>query len=112
VRPSPEIIEEAGRLGWELIGYTQTNALRLTEMDGAQEGDAVPATIDRSVPAWPKPGTRSTIWPKPASAMSATGSVEVSIPGRLGMMSATATVWPACSRMKLRTSRISSPRLK
>ena len=30
----PEIIEEAGRLGWELIGHNQTNALRLTEMDG------------------------------------------------------------------------------
>ena len=29
----PEIIEEAGRLGWELIGHNQTNALRLTEMD-------------------------------------------------------------------------------
>jgi peptidoglycan/xylan/chitin deacetylase (PgdA/CDA1 family) len=43
----PEIIEEAGRLGWELIGHNQTNALRLTEMDGAQERDAVRATIDR-----------------------------------------------------------------
>ena len=43
----PEIIEEAGRLGWELIGHNQTNALRLTEMDSAQERDAVRATIDR-----------------------------------------------------------------
>src|SRR5258707_13032811 len=43
----PEIIEEAGRLGWELIGHNETNALRLTEMDGAQERDAVRATIDR-----------------------------------------------------------------
>jgi peptidoglycan/xylan/chitin deacetylase (PgdA/CDA1 family) len=42
-----EIIEEAGRLGWELIGHNETNALRLTEMDGAQERDAVRATIDR-----------------------------------------------------------------
>jgi len=39
----PEIIEEAGRLGWELIGHNETNALRLTEMDGAQERDAVRA---------------------------------------------------------------------
>ena len=31
----PEIIEEAGRLGWELVGHNQTNALRLTEMDGS-----------------------------------------------------------------------------
>src|SRR5499427_4647701 len=43
----PEIIEEAGRLGWELVGNNQTNALRLTEMDGSQERDAVRATIDR-----------------------------------------------------------------
>src|SRR5271167_2010739 len=43
----PEIIEEAGRLGWELIGHNQTNALRLTEMDAAQERDAIRATIDR-----------------------------------------------------------------
>ena len=43
----PEIIEEALRLGWELIGHNQTNALRLTEMDPAEERDAVRATIDR-----------------------------------------------------------------
>ena len=43
----PEIIEEASRLGWELIGHNQTNARRLTEMDEAQERDAVRATIDR-----------------------------------------------------------------
>src|SRR6266436_6636145 len=43
----PEIIEEADRLGWELIGHNQTNALRLTEMDEAEERDAVRATIDR-----------------------------------------------------------------
>ena len=43
----PEIIDEAGRLGWELIGHNQTNALRLTEMDAAAERDAVRATIDR-----------------------------------------------------------------
>ena len=43
----PEIIEEAGRLGWELVDHNRTNALRLTEMDGSQERDAVRATIDR-----------------------------------------------------------------
>ena len=36
----PEIIDEAGRLGWELIGHNQTNALRLTEMDAAEERKA------------------------------------------------------------------------
>jgi hypothetical protein len=29
------------------LGHNETNALRLTEMDGAQERDAVRATIDR-----------------------------------------------------------------
>ena len=43
----PEIIEAAGRHSWELIGHNQTNALRLTEMDAAEERDAVQATIDR-----------------------------------------------------------------
>src|SRR5437763_11541888 len=44
----PEIIDEAIRLGWELIGHNQTNALRLTEMDKAAERDAVGATNDRN----------------------------------------------------------------
>src|SRR5215813_4627299 len=55
----PEIIEEAGRLGWELVGHNQTNALRLTEMDGSQERDAVRATIDRIHAA---SGTRPVGW--------------------------------------------------
>src|SRR5689334_6866982 len=59
----PEIIEEAGRLGWELIGHNRTNALRLTEMDASQEreaGDDRPSARSAgSAPAWPRPGTRS-----------------------------------------------------
>jgi hypothetical protein len=51
----PEIIEEAGRLGWELIGHNQTNALRLTEMDETQECDAVRGTIDRIEAAFGRP---------------------------------------------------------
>src|SRR6516162_3241876 len=47
IAQAAEIIEEAGRLGWELVGHNQTNPLRLTEMDGSQERDAVRATIDR-----------------------------------------------------------------
>jgi allantoinase len=43
----PEIIEEAGRLGWELIGHNQTNALRLNEMDPADERAAIRATLLR-----------------------------------------------------------------
>jgi hypothetical protein len=85
----PEIIEEAGRLGWELVGHNQTNALRLTEMDGSQERDAVRSRIDRieaaesgrsvgSAPGWPKPGTHSITLPKPVSATSATGSTTTS----------------------------------
>jgi allantoinase len=86
----PEIIEEAGRLGWELVGHNQTNALRLTEMDGSQERDAVRATIDRIEMAsgkrpvgWLGAGLAET-WntldylPTPASATSATGSTTTS----------------------------------
>jgi allantoinase len=86
----PEIIEEAGRLGWELIGHNQTNALRLTEMDEAQERDAVRATIDRIATAsgkrpvgWLGAGLAET-WStsitsrRPASVMSATGSTTTS----------------------------------
>jgi hypothetical protein len=79
----PEIIEEAGRLGWELIGHNQTNALRLTEMDEAQE---------RGAPASPKPGTRSIISPKRASATSAIGSTTTS---RISSRSATCR-WCHC----------------
>ena len=85
----PEIIEEGGRLGWEWIGHNQTNALRLTEMHPAEERAAIRATIDRieaasgtrsdgSAPVWRRPGTRSTISRRPASAMSATGSMTTS----------------------------------
>src|SRR5262249_33807369 len=42
----PEIIEEAGRLGWELIGHNQTNALRLNEMNPAEERAAIQAARD------------------------------------------------------------------
>jgi allantoinase len=89
----PEIIEEAGRLGWELIGHNQTNALRLTEMDGPKERDAVRATIDRIEAASGKrpvgclgaglaeTWTRSTTSPRPASATSATGSMTISPTG-------------------------------
>ena len=55
----PEIIEEAGRLGWDWIGHNQTNALRLTEMDPAEERAAVRATIDRIEAA---SGTRPVGW--------------------------------------------------
>src|SRR6266404_924727 len=86
----PEIIEEAHRLGWELIGHNQTNALRLTKMDEAEERDAVRATIDGIEAAsgkrpigWLGAGLAET-WntldylPRPASAMSATGSTTTS----------------------------------
>jgi allantoinase len=43
----PEIIAEGNGLGWEWLGHNQTNALRLTEMDPAEERAAVRATIDR-----------------------------------------------------------------
>ena len=92
----PEMIEEGGRLGWEWIFHNETNALRLTEMDPAEERAAIRATIDRieaasgtrpgrmARPVWRRPGTRSTISRRPASAMSATGSMTTS---------------PTCSRL-------------
>ncbi len=55
----PEIIAEGNRLGWEWLGHNQTNALRLTEMDQAEERAAVRATIDRIEAA---SGTRPVGW--------------------------------------------------
>ena len=43
----PEVIDEAVRLGWELIGHNETNALRLNEMVPEQERAAIRTTIDR-----------------------------------------------------------------
>jgi peptidoglycan/xylan/chitin deacetylase (PgdA/CDA1 family) len=55
----PEIIEEGNRLGWEWLGHNQTNALRLTGMDPAEERAAIRATIDRIEAA---SGTRPVGW--------------------------------------------------
>jgi len=43
----PRSLRKPAGFGWELIGHNQTNALRLTEMDEAEERSAVQATIDR-----------------------------------------------------------------
>jgi peptidoglycan/xylan/chitin deacetylase (PgdA/CDA1 family) len=43
----PEVVDEAVRLGWELIGHNETNALRLNEMAPEQEREAIRATLDR-----------------------------------------------------------------
>lgn len=43
----PEIIDEAMRLGWELMGHGQTNALRINEMAPQVEREAIFAAIDR-----------------------------------------------------------------
>lgn len=42
----PEIVEEAMRLRWELMGHGQTNAMRLNEMSGDAERDAIFAALD------------------------------------------------------------------
>lgn len=42
----PEIIKEAGRLEWELMGHGQTNAMRINEMDPSREREAIFAAID------------------------------------------------------------------
>jgi peptidoglycan/xylan/chitin deacetylase (PgdA/CDA1 family) len=61
----PEIIEEAVRLGWELMGHGQTNAVRLNEANPEQERDAIFATIERIERA---SGTRPTGWLGPGLA--------------------------------------------
>lgn len=43
----PQVVEEMLRLGWELIGHNQTNALRLNEMAPEQEREAIHATVER-----------------------------------------------------------------
>jgi peptidoglycan/xylan/chitin deacetylase (PgdA/CDA1 family) len=45
-RHHPEIVAEAARLGWELMGHGQTNALRINEMDPAREREAVRGALD------------------------------------------------------------------
>jgi allantoinase len=55
----PQIIDEAGRMGWEFIGHNQTNALRLNEMAPEQERAAIRATLDRIAEA---SGVRPTGW--------------------------------------------------
>ena len=61
----PEIIEEASRLGWELMGHGQTNALRLNEMRPEQEREAIFEALDRIEAAC---GTRPVGWLGPGLA--------------------------------------------
>lgn len=42
----PEIIAEANRLGWELMGHNITNALRLTEMKPEDERQSILTALD------------------------------------------------------------------
>lgn len=61
----PEIIEEARRLGWELLGHGETNALRINEMDPQRERESVVRALDRIEKAW---GTRPVGWLGPGLA--------------------------------------------
>ena len=61
----PEIIEDASRLGWELMGHGQTNALRLNEMSPEQEREAIFEALDRIEAAC---GTRPVGWLGPGLA--------------------------------------------
>ena len=61
----PEIIEEAGRLGWELMGHGQTNALRINEMSPEHERAAIFDALDRIEAA---SGTRPVGWLGPGLA--------------------------------------------
>jgi peptidoglycan/xylan/chitin deacetylase (PgdA/CDA1 family) len=42
----PQIIERAMELKWEFMGHCQTNAVRLNELDGALERQAIRETLD------------------------------------------------------------------
>ncbi|HEY1719803.1 MAG TPA: polysaccharide deacetylase family protein [Magnetospirillaceae bacterium] len=59
----PEIIREAVRLGWELMGHGETNALRLTEMAPESERGSINAALDKIEAA---AGTRPVGWLGPA----------------------------------------------
>jgi allantoinase len=61
----PEIIQEACRLGWEMMGHGRTNALRMNEMDPAEEKAAIFAAIDRIEQ---ETGVRPTGWLGPGMA--------------------------------------------
>lgn len=55
----PEVIAEMVRLGWELMGHNETNALRLTEMKPEAERASVLAALDTIERA---SGTRPRGW--------------------------------------------------
>jgi allantoinase len=61
----PEIIEAARRLGWELLGHGQTNAMRINEMDAVAERESIRAALDRIESAW---GERPVGWLGPGLA--------------------------------------------
>ncbi|HVL54998.1 MAG TPA: polysaccharide deacetylase family protein [Burkholderiaceae bacterium] len=61
----PEIIDEACRLGWELMGHGQTNALRINEMAPEDERASIFAAVDRIEQAC---GTRPVGWLGPGLA--------------------------------------------
>jgi allantoinase len=61
----PEIIEEARRLGWELLGHGETNALRINEMEPQRERESIIRALDRIEKVW---GTRPVGWLGPGLA--------------------------------------------
>lgn len=55
----PEIIEEAVKLGWELMGHNQSNTRRLNTVPAEEERGVIAATLDRIEAA---SGTRPVGW--------------------------------------------------
>lgn len=43
----PEILDQAGKLGWEFMGHNQSNTRRLTDVPAAEESAVIKATLDR-----------------------------------------------------------------
>lgn len=55
----PEIVEDAVKLGWEIMGHNQSNTRRLNSVPPEKERDLIKASLDRIAIAT---GTRPTGW--------------------------------------------------
>ncbi len=61
----PDVIDEAMRLGWEIMGHGETNALRINEMSPEEERESIFRAVDRIERAC---GVRPTGWLGPGLA--------------------------------------------
>ena len=81
----PEIIEDAVKLGWEFMGHNKTNRRASRGSRSSRSATSSACSLERlrrrragnrlagSARGSPKPGTRSTSWPRKAASTSRTG---------------------------------------